>query len=139
MFAAILMPSTDGPLVEAPSLLYDPASGRYVLFYSTGCYADPVYDTAYVFSAGTNVKGPYNRVGPASQPAQKGGKPSQRLYKGGIDGLHAPGGATAIRCSDGVVRMVLHGYTNGSGRRSMYIAQLQISAQSQRVTAWSEA
>ena len=130
---------TDGPLVEAPSLLYDPTSGRYILFYSSGCYADPIYDTAYVFSAGTNVKGPYNRIDPASKPAQNGGKPSQRLYKGGIDGLHAPGGATAIRTSDGIARMVLHGYTNGSGRRSMYVAQLQISAASQRVTAWSEA
>lgn len=122
--------------MEAPSLLYDPSSGRYVLFYSSGCYADPVYDVAYVFSAGHDIKGPYNRVNPASKAAQDGGKPSQRLYKGGIDGLHAPGGAAAIRCADGVVRMLLHGYTNGSGRRSMYSARLQINGDKQRITAW---
>lgn len=89
-------------------------------------------------SAGTNINGPYDRVDPASKPAQSGGKPSQRLYRSGIDGLHAPGGATAIRTNDGIPRMVLHGYTNGHGRRSMYIAQLQINVAKQSVTAWSQ-
>lgn len=96
-----------------------------------------MYDVAYAFSAGTDIKGPYNRVNPAKKPMQGGGVPSQRLYKAGIDGLHAPGGAHAVRCSDGVTRMVLHGYTDGNGRRSMYTARLQINAAKQRITAWA--
>lgn len=125
----------DGPLVEAPSLYYDAPSGRYVLFYSSGCYADPSYDTAYAFSAGKSVLGPYVRQKPASQPSQLGGKPSQRLLVNGLDGMRSPGGASVIAGPNGRVGMLFHSYTDRYGRRSMYSARLQIDAKHQRVTA----
>lgn len=70
----------DGPLVEAPSLLRM-RDGRYVLFYSSGCFNDASYRTNYAIAS--EVTGPYVR---AKQAMMKSG---DRL------GLAAPGGAAA--------------------------------------------
>lgn len=52
----------DGPLVEAPNLIYtDQGQYRYVLFYSSHCWNTPQYSIRYAVSA-TNVSGPYEYV-----------------------------------------------------------------------------
>lgn len=78
----------DGPLVEAPSLLRAP-DGRYVLFYSSGCFSDASYRTSYAIAR--SVTGPYTRSG---RPIMRSG---DRL------GLTAPGGAAATSDGDVIV------------------------------------
>ncbi|OQO09383.1 hypothetical protein B0A48_04781 [Cryoendolithus antarcticus] len=64
----------NGPYVEAPSLTY--MGGKYVLFFSSQCYATPKYDVSYAIS--DNITGPYKKYGP--------------LFVTGTLGLTAPGG-----------------------------------------------
>ena len=40
----------DGPLVEAPSLFYQPSQGLYYLTYSSGCYSSDTYDIRFAYS-----------------------------------------------------------------------------------------
>ncbi|KAK7751662.1 hypothetical protein SLS62_006322 [Diatrype stigma] len=72
--------SEDGPLVEAPSLLRT-RDGRYILFYSSGCFNDASYRTSYAIS--NHLYGPYVRT---QKPMMKS---KDKL------GLSAPGGAAA--------------------------------------------
>ncbi|GAB7350767.1 hypothetical protein MBLNU459_g1310t1 [Dothideomycetes sp. NU459] len=65
----------DGPVVEAPSLTRFP-DGTYVLFFSSNCYATPLYDVSY--ATARQLRGPYTKFGP--------------LLVTGVDGLVAPGG-----------------------------------------------
>ena len=65
----------DGPVTEAPSLSQMP-DGTFVLFFSSNCYATPLYDVSYATSR--NIKGPYTKHGP--------------LFVTGTSGLQAPGG-----------------------------------------------
>ncbi|KAK3902616.1 putative arabinan endo-1,5-alpha-L-arabinosidase C [Staphylotrichum tortipilum] len=86
----------DGPLVEAPDLVYDERhqGGRYVLFYSNHCFDGPGYSVNYAVSVeGGNVTGPYERGG---------------LLVGTGDGFNvtAPGGAAS---AEGAGWMVFHG------------------------------
>ncbi|KAI9700156.1 MAG: hypothetical protein M1820_006938 [Bogoriella megaspora] len=104
----------DGPLVEAPSLGKS-ESGHYVLFFSSGCYSDPTYDTSYAIST-TGIKGPYRKLGPlitsdSSQPP-----------------IEAPGGGDIA--ADGV-HFVFHGgavTVDGTSTRSMYTTTLDINS-----------
>ncbi|KAI6843625.1 glycoside hydrolase family 43 protein [Hortaea werneckii] len=64
----------DGPVVEAPVLTN--IGDKYVLFFSSNCFATPKYDIAYATSK--NIKGPYRKFGP--------------LYVTGNLGMRAPGG-----------------------------------------------
>ena len=48
----------DGPLVEAPSLIY--VNNVFFLFFSSGCYAETTYDTSY--ATATSVTGPYTKA-----------------------------------------------------------------------------
>lgn len=48
----------DGPVVEAPSLTRM-SDGTYVLFFSSNCYATPLYDVSY--ATARNVRGPYTK------------------------------------------------------------------------------
>ena len=81
----------DGPLVEAPSLVRvaDPTSAGgwlYILFFSSNCYAGPLYDTSYAVSTNGTKNGGKDYV--------KAGKPL--LVTGSADGsggkLFSPGG-----------------------------------------------
>lgn len=65
----------DGPVVEAPSLTQMP-DGTFVLFFSSNCYATPLYDVSYATSK--HIAGPYTKYGP--------------MFVTGDDGLVAPGG-----------------------------------------------
>ncbi|KAI5212405.1 glycoside hydrolase family 43 protein [Aureobasidium subglaciale EXF-2481] len=65
----------DGPLVEAPSLMRT-ANGKYVLFFSSNCFATSNYDVTYAFA--DSINGPYVKRGP--------------MMVTGTDGLFAPGG-----------------------------------------------
>lgn len=49
----------DGPLIEAPSLYK--ANGVYFLFFSSNCFAGPLYDTSYATSR--LISGPYVKTG----------------------------------------------------------------------------
>jgi len=72
---------TDGPLIEAPSLIRT-QEGVYVLFFSSNCYSGPYYDTSYATST-TGVHGPYHK---STKPL---------LITGGDGrGLQSPGGTT---------------------------------------------
>lgn len=64
----------DGPVTEAPSLTK--LGGKYVLFFSSNCFATTKYDVSY--ATATNIKGPYTKYGP--------------LFITGTDGMTAPGG-----------------------------------------------
>lgn len=102
---------SDGPLVEAPSLIRTD-EGVYVLFFSTGCTFDPSYTLKYATS--TNITGPYIRA-------------KQTLLETGTNGLFAPGSASVAR--DGEKwRIVFHGrvFTDLGGIRPMYVANLKI-------------
>ncbi|KAF1955900.1 Arabinanase/levansucrase/invertase [Byssothecium circinans] len=102
---------SDGPLVEAPSLIRTD-QGIYILFFSTGCTFDPSYKLKYATSP--NITGPYTR---ASHP----------LLETGTHGLYAPGSASVV--SDGKTwRMAFHArkFTDFAGIRPMYVANLKI-------------
>jgi beta-xylosidase len=104
-----LSPS-DGPLIEAPSLVRS-ADGTYVLFFSSNCYNTRFYDTSYATS--TNVVGPYTR---SSTP----------LLVTGVNGLLSPGGTDVL--ADGS-RIVFHADVNPSDAsvRRMYTSRIRIS------------
>ena len=71
----------DGPLVEAPSLVY--SGGQYVLFFSSNCYNGGLYDTSYAIA--DDVAGPYTKAVAPDAPL---------LVTGGNRGqLNSPGGA----------------------------------------------
>jgi len=99
----------DGPLVEAPSLIRD-GSGKYVLFYSSGCFVDDSYTTKYATSS--SPYGPFTRA------------PNNPLLSTGKNGLHGPGGLDAGL--DGV-HVAFHGRsTSGDGRRFMYTGIISV-------------
>jgi beta-xylosidase len=81
--------TTDGPLVEAPTILRNSA-GTYVLFFSSGCYTEPTYNVDY--ATATSVLGPYTRsvTGPLVSTDDS-------------FGLTAPGGATPASDGSGIV------------------------------------
>lgn len=81
----------DGPYVEAPSLTF--LNGKYVLFFSSQCYATPKYDVSYAIS--DKITGPYTKYGP--------------LFVTGTSGLTAPGGLDIAVNGD---HAVFHGYVN---------------------------
>lgn len=81
----------DGPVVEAPSLTY--MNGKYVLFFSSNCFATTKYDVAY--ATATNIKGPYTKYGP--------------LFVTGTDGMSAPGGLDLAVNGN---HAIWHGYVN---------------------------
>ncbi|KAI9898341.1 hypothetical protein N3K66_006701 [Trichothecium roseum] len=84
----------DGALIEAPNLVRRGSDGMYVLFYSSHCFTDPLYDIKYAYSQ--NIRGPYTRSdGP--------------LLKAPDFGLRAPGGMTSARLSGGQDFIVFHG------------------------------
>lgn len=148
VYTLINRDASDGPLVEAPSLVYwdgcvclccvgvqggllIPLGGDrwYYLFHSSHLYSTTQYDIRYAVSR--NVTGPYTK---AQTP----------FLQTGNDSLTAPGGATVInvlseftvfrpdsgRCADDqradqYVNMVFHGDLNGkniSGGRAMWTA-----------------
>lgn len=99
----------DGPLVEAPSLMRTSA-GKYVLFFSSNCFASQYYDLTYAFA--DSIAGPYVKRGP--------------MMMTGTDGLYSPGGADAA--ADGV-HMAFHAGNVGPNNmnwRLMYTMSLKV-------------
>lgn len=71
----------DGPLVEAPSLVY--SDSQYVLFFSSNCFNGDLYDTSYAIA--DDVAGPYTKAQAPDAPL---------LVTGGDGGkFNSPGGA----------------------------------------------
>jgi beta-xylosidase len=97
--------AADGPLVEAPSLIY--VNGVFFLFFSSGCYAETTYDLSY--ATATSVTGPYTKAGAPTAP----------LLVTGTYGLRAPGSATFAK--DGS-KVVFHAYLGAdiNGGRGMW-------------------
>ncbi len=95
-------------VVEAPSLLKT-WEGRYVLFFSSGCYAGGNYTVSY--ATADAVTGPFARQGV--------------LIRTGMEGLHSPGGADVYWDAQ---HMAYHAnYPNPSvGSRGMYTAMLDV-------------
>lgn len=79
----------DGPVVEAPSLSY--LGGKYVLFFSSNCFATTKYDVSY--ATASNIRGPYTKYGP--------------LFVTGTLGMQAPGGLDLAVNGD---HAIWHGY-----------------------------
>ncbi|GAB7362737.1 hypothetical protein MBLNU230_g3043t1 [Neophaeotheca triangularis] len=94
----------DGPVVEAPTLTR--LGGKYVLFFSSNCFATPKYDVAYATS--NNVGGPYKKYGP--------------LFVTGNLGMTAPGGLDINENGD---KAVWH--ANWGKGRAMFKARLSQS------------
>ena len=59
-FTILMNEPSDGPLVEAPSLIRS-SGGNYTLFYSSNCFTSTAYDVAY--ATAPNITGPYTRAG----------------------------------------------------------------------------
>lgn len=87
------IPAQDGALVEAPEMRRM-GDGTYVLFFSSHCFFDPLYDIKYGFS--DNVWGPYNR---APEP----------LIKAPMYGVKSPGGPSVGVSADGNAIIAFHG------------------------------
>lgn len=109
----------DGPLVEAPSLMRTTA-GKYVLFFSSNCFASSYYDLTYAFA--DNVTGPYVKRGPM-------------LITGSDGGLYSPGGADVA--ADGV-HQVFHSGNVGPdnmGWRLMYTQKITVDSVNEVVSS----
>ncbi|KAI9828000.1 MAG: hypothetical protein M1819_006843 [Sarea resinae] len=101
--------AADGPLVEAPSLIRT-ASGNYVLFFSSSCFATSFYDVSFAVST-NGIYGPYV-------------KSSSPLLLTGMFGLNGPGGATAW--TDGS-HFVFHANLEGpGGPRGMWTGEIDV-------------
>lgn len=92
----------DGALVEAPNLVRR-KDGTYVLWYSSHCFTDPLYDVKYAYSS--SIEGPYKRP------------PQGPLLKAPDLGLAAPGGMTSAT-KDGKEFLLFHG--NCDAGRCLY-------------------
>ncbi|KKZ65766.1 hypothetical protein EMCG_08415 [[Emmonsia] crescens] len=103
---------SDGPLIEAPSLILS-SEGVYFLFYSSHCWTAPAYDVRYATSR--SITGPYLK---AAEP----------LIKSGDYGLKAPGGATVANNGE---RMLFH--ANCPAGRCMYAANIEIKGETARI------
>lgn len=101
---------SDGPLVEAPSIVRSD-DGIYFLFFSSGCTRAPTYDLKYAWSH--NITGPYTRAG-------------FPLLKTNDWGLLAPGSIGVRRSETGNVHMAFHArvFTDFGRVRAMFTSQL---------------
>ncbi|KAK5702618.1 hypothetical protein LTR97_003563 [Elasticomyces elasticus] len=93
----------DGPVVEAPALTY--LGGKYVLFFSSNCFATTLYDVSY--ATADHIKGPYTKYGP--------------LFVTGTLGMVSPGGLDIAMNGD---HAIWHGAT--SNGRGSYTALLSM-------------
>ncbi|THZ86189.1 Arabinanase/levansucrase/invertase [Aureobasidium pullulans] len=108
----------DGPLIEAPSLART-SNGKYVLFFSSNCFATSNYDVTYAFA--DNIMGPYVKRGP--------------MMVTGTNNLYAPGGQAVA--ADGK-HMMFHAGDVGSanmGWRGAYTQIINIDTGSQVVSS----
>ena len=134
--------SQDGPMVEAPALMYDSQSGGYVLFYNSGCFTDTSYTIRYAVSMG-GIGGPYARQGTF---AATGSTSANVQIPGGIDvagdGVHAvfrewlcvqscDCGVSANMTADGDINLAWFndesGNSDGKRVRAMYAVELDLS------------
>ncbi|KAL2148817.1 hypothetical protein VTH82DRAFT_1964 [Thermothelomyces myriococcoides] len=91
----------DGPLVEAPDLLYwdgDGGSGKYVLFYSNHCWDGPGYSVNYAVAEG-NITGPYTRMAGGNDNSGSGSG-TALIGTGDPFSVTAPGGAATVPGGD---------------------------------------
>lgn len=100
---------SDGPLIEAPSLVKG-ADGVYTLFYSSNCYTSSAYTTKY--ATAPSVMGPYTKVGTV-------------LATGTFPGVVGPGGADVS--SDGT-KLAFHSDIGGveSNGREMWTISITV-------------
>ncbi|CAD0097084.1 unnamed protein product [Aureobasidium mustum] len=96
----------DGPLIEAPSLMRT-SNGKYVLFFSSNCFASSNYDVTYAFA--DNINGPYVKLGP--------------IMVTGTDNLYSPGGQSVA--ADGK-HMMFHAGDVGPANMGWRAAYTQI-------------
>ncbi|KAG8530108.1 uncharacterized protein KY384_005590 [Bacidia gigantensis] len=102
---------SDGPLIEAPSLVRS-SEGTYVLFFSSQCFNGPNYDVSY--ATADLVTGPYTKT------------PRPLLLSGDDNGaLNSPGGATVAQSG---TQLVFHADAKPSnaGVRQMWTAEIEI-------------
>ncbi|KAK4246286.1 glycoside hydrolase [Corynascus novoguineensis] len=126
----------DGPLVEAPDLLYSPPrtaesrggsdgekgerdTERYVLFYSNHCWDGPGYSVNYAVAEG-NITGPYKREATATA-AGSGEKGGALIGTGDEFNVTAPGGAASV---PGGGWIVFHG--NCPQGRCLFGAEMEV-------------
>jgi hypothetical protein len=96
----------DGPLIEAPNLLF--YDGTYFLFFSSNCFSTTLYDVSY--ATASLAKGPFTK---SSAPLMVTNNPFE---------ITAPGGATTT--VDGK-NMVFH--ANCPAGRCMFESAITIS------------
>lgn len=108
----------DGPMIEAPALIYDPGSATYILFYNSGCFTSSNYNIKYATSS--SVSGPYTRQGTFLAT----GSTAANIYiPGGIDVVN--GGSKAVLHGD-----INQGWFAGDGSkrvRAMYAIDVNLS------------
>jgi len=109
----------DGPLIEAPALTKTSA-GKYVLFFSSNCFASSQYDLSYAF-AESNINGPYTKRGP--------------MMITGTNGLYSPGAGDVA--ADGS-HMVFHAGDVGPNNlwpRYMYTQSITVDSNAEVVSS----
>lgn len=104
----------DGPLIEAPSLVYT-SQGLYVLFFSSNCYNTDLYDISYATSS--FITGPYQK---APKPLLVSGSSTPSNGQ-----LKSPGGADIA--IDGTKILFHSDLVKGDPKvREMWAAEIEI-------------
>ncbi|KAL3442971.1 glycosyl hydrolase [Aspergillus insuetus] len=106
----------DGPLVEAPSLLF--VDGTYYLSFSSNWYNSLNYDVSYATASA--VSGPYSKVQAPDAPLLVSGDASD------VGPLGGPGGADFLDEK----RIVFHAFNDGESidsGRGMWVAEIEVN------------
>ena len=118
----------DGPLVEAPSLtrVEDPSSAGgwlYILFFSSNCYAGPLYDSSYAIST--------NGIKNGGVDYQKSSAPL--LVTGSFDNkLYSPGG---LDVEPDASKVLFHaGKGKSADVRQMWTGQITVDVPGRKVS-----
>jgi beta-xylosidase len=112
----------DGPNIEAPALVFVPASGLYFLFFNSGCFKLPRYRIEYATSK--DLDGPYTRN---PEPLLVTGDTAAHVQSpGGID--FSPNGTRIVFQGDLNMKwFTAQGKAKGNRTRGMYAASIMFN------------
>ena len=110
---------SDGPLIEAPTLVKSD-QGVYFLFFSSGCTRSDSYDVKY--ATAEKIDGPYTR---AAAPL---------LKSGDYGGLVAPGSVSVVRSGSGwVMAFAARVQSQFGGVRELFVTGLELEGKVAKV------
>lgn len=113
---------SDGPLIEAPSLVRS-EDGTYFLFFSSGCTREASYNVKY--ATASDITGPYTRA-------------AEILIQTGDWGLEAPGSCDVKPDPDGGFVIAFHARVwdaDKVGVRAMFTSKIELEGTTATITA----